>query len=61
VSGSNIGITKIPDWYAKGEPKPAGGRVTFTTWHHYNATDHLLESGLIGPVLLRTAVQVPIN
>jgi hypothetical protein len=46
-------ITEIPEWYAKNEPKPAGGRMTFTTWHHWNAGDPLFESGLIGPVVLR--------
>src|SRR3546814_10143149 len=25
-------ITALPDWYKQGEPKPAGGRVTFTPW-----------------------------
>ncbi len=49
-------ITRMPDWYMQGLAKPTGGRVTFTTWHHWNANDKLLESGLIGPVLLRTAI-----
>jgi hypothetical protein len=46
-------IVAIPEWYAKGEPKPASPRITFTTWHHWNAGDPLFESGLIGPVKLR--------
>jgi hypothetical protein len=55
--GSNTGgIVKLPEWYAKGQPKPAGGRVTFTTWRHYDKTSPLVESGLIGPVKLRPAV-----
>ncbi|MBD0296297.1 MAG: glycosyl hydrolase family 43, partial [Flavisolibacter sp.] len=54
VSGG--GIHKLPDWYIEGKPKPAGGRVAFTTWKHYNKDAPLLESGLIGPVLLRTAM-----
>ena len=49
-------ITKMPDWYVQGLPKPDGGRITFTTWHHWSATDALLESGLIGPVQIRAAV-----
>jgi hypothetical protein len=49
-------ITQMPDWYVQGKPKPTGQRITFTTWHHWNANDPLLESGLIGPVMLRTAV-----
>jgi hypothetical protein len=48
-------IQKLPDWYKEGKPKPPGGRVTFTTWKHYNKDSALLESGLIGPVRLRVA------
>jgi hypothetical protein len=50
-------IQKIPDWYTQGKPKPAGARVTFCVWKHYGKDDPLLESGLIGPVRLRTAVR----
>jgi hypothetical protein len=50
-------IQKLPEWYAQGKPKPAGGRVTFTTWKHYSKDSPLLESGLIGPLRLRTAVR----
>jgi hypothetical protein len=58
---SNGAIKKLPDWYAEGKPKPAGGRVTFTTWKHYHADSPLLESGLIGPVVLRTAMLMRIK
>jgi hypothetical protein len=54
---STGGITKIPDWYAQGKPKPKSPRVAFTTWKWYSKDDPLLESGLIGPVRLRTAVR----
>lgn len=50
------GIKTMPDWYVQGKPKPAGGRVTFSTWRHYNKDSPLLESGLVGPVLLRMAI-----
>lgn len=50
-------IEKFPDWYAQGRPKPSGGRITFVSWQHYTEDDPLLESGLIGPVVLRTAVR----
>jgi hypothetical protein len=50
-------IAKIPDWFAQGKPKPPGERVTFCVWRHYSKDDPLLESGLIGPVRLRTAVR----
>lgn len=38
ASLSNGAIEQLPDWYKQGKPKPAGGRVTFTTWQHYNKT-----------------------
>ncbi|QMW04335.1 glycosyl hydrolase [Spirosoma foliorum] len=55
VSLSNGAIVELPAWYKEGKPKPADGRVTFTTWKHYNKDSPLLESGLIGPVVLRVA------
>ncbi len=59
--GTANAIIQLPDWYTKGLPKPPGPRITFTTWHHWNATDALLESGLIGPVTLRSAVPLTPN
>ncbi len=61
TGGGGQAIQRLPDWYAQGKPKPPGGRVTFTTWRHYTADSPLLESGLIGPVRLRTAVRRPIG
>jgi hypothetical protein len=55
------GIKKMPDWYLKGEPKPPGGRVTFTTWKHFDKDSALLESGLLGPVQLRSAALLAIG
>jgi hypothetical protein len=43
-----------PQWLLDGKPSPTG-RLTFTTWHHWHKDSALLESGLIGPVMLRTA------
>ncbi len=54
-AGFGNAITKLPDWFVKGQPKPPGGRVTFTTWKHWSAGAPLSESGLIGPVVLETA------
>lgn len=42
----------------EGKPSP-NGRLTFTTWHHWTKDSKLIESGLIGPVSLRTAEWVP--
>jgi hypothetical protein len=50
-------IDKLPDWYVEGKPKPEGGRITFTTWRHFEKDDPLVESGLLGPVSLHSAVE----
>lgn len=55
--GNEHGILKVPEWYAKGEPKPPGGRTTFVTWHFYEPNEALLESGLLGPVRLLNPVE----
>jgi hypothetical protein len=43
-----------PDWVANGNPVPKTGRYTFTTRHYYEKDSPLLESGLLGPVILET-------
>ncbi len=55
---NGIQLKAWPQWVLDGKPSPTG-RFTFTTWHHWTKADELLPSGLLGPVLLRTAVQVP--
>lgn len=50
------GIKSFPDWYLRGKSKPEGGRVTFTTWHFYDANEPLVSSGLLGPVQLLNPV-----
>ncbi len=47
-----------PQWLLDGKPSPTG-RLTFTTWHHWRKDSQLLESGLLGPVMLRTAEIIP--
>jgi hypothetical protein len=49
-----------PQWLLDGKPSPTG-RLTFTTWHHWTKDSPLLESGLIGPVTLRTAEIISAN
>jgi len=61
TGGATGGITKIPDWYAQGKPKPRSPRVAFATWKWYSKDDPLLESGLLGPVRLRTAIRRAID
>ncbi|UIJ45258.1 alpha-L-arabinofuranosidase [Sphingomonas cannabina] len=60
-AGSTGGIAALPDWYRQGRPKPAGKRVTFATWRHYDAKAPLLESGLLGPVRLLQAERYPLG
>ena len=54
------GIDRLPQWYREGHPKPEGKRIAFTTWKHYDANSPLLESGLLGPVVIRSARIVPL-
>jgi hypothetical protein len=51
-------LKEWPQWLLDGKPSPTG-RLTFTTWHHYTKDSPLLESGLLGPVTLRTAEVIP--
>ncbi|MCS7315447.1 MAG: hypothetical protein RMI94_07610 [Bryobacterales bacterium] len=48
-------IKRLPGWFLKGQPKPPGGRITFTTWRHHGKNSPLVESGLIGPVQFQWA------
>jgi hypothetical protein len=52
-------LASWPDWVLAGKPSPTG-RLTFTTWHHWTKDSPLLQSGLIGPVKLRTAAVIPL-
>ena len=49
-----------PKWFLEHKPSPTG-RVTFTTWKHWTKDDPLLESGLLGPVVIRSKAVVPIS
>lgn len=46
-------IQAWPDWIKVDAQRPPSKRVTFTTWQFFSKDTPLLESGLIGPVLLR--------
>ncbi|MGQ9697331.1 MAG: glycosyl hydrolase [Armatimonadota bacterium] len=47
-------LARWPQWLVEGKPRPKTGRYTFTTWRFYTKDSPLLESGLIGPVTLRS-------
>jgi hypothetical protein len=48
ASGGNL--IRWPAWLLEGKPRPSGGRLTFSTWKHYDKDSPLLPSGLLGPV-----------
>jgi len=49
-----------PKWFTDKTPRTSGRR-TFATWKHYVKDSPLLESGLLGPVTLRTAQTVRVK
>ena len=52
-------LKEWPEWLLNNQPSPTG-RITFTTWHTWNKKDRLMESGLIGPVTIRSSVEAPV-
>lgn len=53
-------LVAVPQWLKEGKASPAG-RLTFATWKHWDKEDALLPSGLLGPVKLVPAAQVPLS
>lgn len=51
-------LARWPEWLVEGKPRPKTGRYTFTTWRFYTKDSPLLESGLIGPVTVRSVQKV---
>ena len=49
-----------PQWVKDGKPSPTG-RYTFTTWRLWKKGNGLVESGLLGPVMLRTSINVELK
>lgn len=49
-------LQSLPEWYRSFRPKPGDGKITFTTWRPYSKNSPLVESGLIGPVVIQTAI-----
>ncbi len=47
-----------PQWLLDGKPSPTG-RLTFSSWRLWKNDDALQDSGLLGPVVLRTAAVLP--
>lgn len=49
-------LRSLPRWFVEGKQKPRDGRISFTAWKHYSKNAPLTESGLIGPVVIQTAI-----
>ena len=47
-------LLEWPEWLLKGKASPSG-RQTFVTWPLWKKGEDLQPSGLLGPVVLRTA------
>jgi hypothetical protein len=61
VEWNGASLKGWPDWMTKKQPRPKTGRYTFTTWKFWNKDSKLLDSGLLGPVRVRSATPVPIR
>ncbi|MDI9551749.1 MAG: glycosyl hydrolase family 43 [Bacteroidales bacterium] len=55
VGGMRAGGS-LPEWYLKGEPKPDDGKVAYSVVKFFEADEPLYDSGLVGPVVIRTAI-----
>jgi hypothetical protein len=61
VEWQGVTLKGWPDWVKNGKPRPETGRIAFTTWKFWNKDSPLLESGLLGPVAVRSARRVEIG
>ena len=53
-------LLRWPAWLLQGKPSPAG-RLAFATWKHWTKESPLLESGLLGPVTIKSIQQVTLK
>jgi hypothetical protein len=54
-------IARWPDWLWSGQPRPKSERYTFTTWRFWWKDSPLLESGLLGPVVVRSTKPIVVR
>jgi len=50
-------LLELPGWFVNNTTRPEQGRKTFTTFRHYEGTEALMPSGLVGPVSLITRTE----
>ncbi len=53
-------LKKWPQWLQDGKPSPSG-RFTFTSWRLWKKDEPLQESGLLGPVTVRTRTRIDLK
>jgi hypothetical protein len=53
-------LKQWPQWVQDGKPSPSG-RYTFTSWRLWKKGEPLQESGLLGPVTVRTGARVMVR
>jgi hypothetical protein len=61
VEWNGNAIKAWPEWVWSGKPRPHTGRYTFTTWRFWQKDSPLVESGLLGPVVIRSAKTVTVK
>lgn len=61
VEWNGNALAAWPDWVWSGQTRPKSERYTFTTWRFWRKEDPLQESGLLGPVVIRSAERVPVR
>jgi hypothetical protein len=54
-------LRQWPQWFVEGKPRPSRQRLTFTTWRHFTKDSPLVETGLLGPVTVRSAERVRVG
>jgi len=50
-------LREWPQWLHEGKPSPTG-RHTFTTWRLWKKDEPLVDSGLLGPVVIHTGIRL---
>ena len=60
VEWNGMPIKQWPQWMVDGSARPSK-RLTFTTWHHWTKDSQPVDSGLLGPVVLRPAARISVG